>query len=183
MARANNQASEETVSKGPFTETITYTPGHGDPVVTQWGGHTFHANKPKEVTCHPEGTARERLNAELVELARSNPHFTVGTGGPARKAKASKMIETPEQYRSHLAEWMKEVGPDGQPVIKSAAQLIERFAKERDMRTMAEVGASDYDLIGTLLMPKLSDLAKADELTAEQVASIWRQHGFNELPW
>jgi hypothetical protein len=182
-AAAKSDPTEEVAAK-PYRETITYVPGNGDPVVTLWGGHTFRANEPKELVAHAEGTARERLNHEIIELARDNKHFTVGSGASTRsRRKAAVMVETPEQYRAHLADWMKEVGADGQPVVKSASQLVERFAKERDMRTMAEVGASDYDLIGALFMPKLHDLAKADELTADQVTALWRQHGFNELPW
>lgn len=178
MARAS--AVEETTSKS-VTETITYVPGHGDPSITQWGGLTFHANVPKELTGHPEGTAREKLNHELIERARENKHFTVGG---AKRARAKAVTpETPEQYRAHLVEWIKEVGPDGQSVIRSVQQLIKRFADERDLRAICEVGASDYDLIGSIFMPKLGELAKADELTVEQVATIWKTNGFNELPW
>lgn len=177
---ARAEQAEEFASE-QVKETITYTPGFGDPTIIEWGGHKFHANVPKELVGDADGTPREKLNMELIERARENKHFVVGAGGK-RPRKQAVMIETAEQYRAHLAEWMKETGPDG-PVIKSAGQLIERFAKERDMRALAEVGPSDYDLIATIFMPKLHDLAKADELTADQVGQLWRNAGFNELPW
>lgn len=166
------QAIEETSAK--VTETLTYTPGHLDPPIVQWGGHTFHANVPKEITGHADGTKREQLNMELIERARDNKHFTVGNTKKSRKPAA---IETADQYRAHLAEWLKDEN------IKNTSTLIAQFAKERDMRTFCEVGSSDYELIASLFMPRLAELAKADELTEDQVAAVWRQHGFNELPW
>lgn len=183
MGKPAEVAAEELAAK-PYKELVTYVPGNGDPVMTLWGGHTFRANEPKELACHAEGSAREKLNHEIVERAKDNKHFTVGAAGSSKpRRKPSVMVETPEQYRAHLADWMKETGADGQPVVKSASDLVARFAKERDMRVFAEVGASDYDMIGTLFMPKLHDLAKADELSADQVSQLWKNAGFNELPW
>ena len=175
MARA--QAVEE-VAKS-VTKTITYIPGHGDPPFVQWGGHTFHANVAKEITGNAEGTKREQLNMELIERARDNKTFQVG--GAKRPRAKSTTPETADQYRAHLAEWLKTIRED--QGLAHVSFLIERFAKERDLRILCEVGASDYELISTLFMPVLGDLAKADELTEDQVAAIWRQHGFNELPW
>lgn len=173
-------ARAATNDSGHVTETITYIPGHGDPAITMWGGVTFHANTPKELTGHPDGTKREQLNMELIERARDNKHFTVG-GVPRAKKKASAP-ENADQYRAYMADWLKEEH-HGERVINSVTKLIERFAKEREMRVPCEVGASDYDLIGTLFNARLGELAKQEELTAEQLSALWVQHGFNELPW
>lgn len=166
------QATESSV-----TEVITYIPGHLDPPSIIWGGHTFHANVPKELTGSAEGSKREQLNFELIERARENKHFAVGKDGKRPRQRQSATPETADQYRAHFAEWLKD------PAIDHVKALIKRFADERDLRLLCEVGASDYDLIGSLLMPRLGDLAKADELSADQVAAMWRDHGFNELPW
>jgi hypothetical protein len=178
MARAQRTAAIETeqAEGSPVTETITYVPGDGDPSSVVWGGHTFKANIPKELTGHPDGNKREQLNHEMITLARDNKHFVVGGDGTRARKKAVDP-ETADQYRAHLAEWLKS------PNIDSADVLIARFAKERDLRTLCEVGSQDYELISSLFMPRLGALAKSDELTEEQVAVLWRNHGFNELPW
>jgi len=73
--------------------------------------------------------------------------------------------------------WLKD------PNLDHAEKLIARYAKDRDLREVCEVGADDYSWLATLFMPKLHDLAKGDELTEGQVASLWINHGFNQLDW
>jgi hypothetical protein len=67
--------------------------------------------------------------------------------------------------------------------IEHADELIARFAKDRELQLACEVGSDDFAYLGTLFMPRLYDLAKADDLTAQQVSSLWISHGFNVLPW
>ncbi len=157
------------------TEMVIYLPGPMDPSTTKWCGHTFQANVAKEIIGHAEGTDREKLNFHLIERARDNKHFVVGDGKPKRDAMAPP--KTAEEYRAYVVGWLK----DG--TIQRTNDLIARFAKDRELRTACEVGSDDYAFISTLLMPKLHELAKADELSEGQVAAMWVNHGFNELPW
>lgn len=159
----------------PVTETITYLPGEGDKPFAIWCGHKFDANVPKEIKGHAAGTQQEKLNAHLIERARDNKHFRVGNA----KAKRDpvKTPTTPEEYRAYAVEWIKD------PAIQHADDLIGRLAKDRELRTVCEVGSDDYAWLSTLFMPKLHELSKGDELTDGQVAALWVQHGFNELPW
>lgn len=172
--RANEEIGDDTAA-GHVTETVTYLPGNGDPSTVEWCGHTFRANMPKEITGHPDGTDREQLNHSLIERARDNPHFKVGDARPKRTGR--EMPTTAEGYRAHIAAWLQD------PSIQTADQLIQRFARDRELQASCEVGASDWDLIATLFVPKLHDMAKADELTPEQVAHLWVNAGVNQLPW
>ena len=178
MARKSNtvaDAEPEEIPAEAVTETITYIPGDGDPVSVLWGGHTFKANVPKEITGHPDGTEREKLNMHMIERARDNKTFTVGNAKPKREQKRAP--ETAEQYRGYMIDWLQD------PAIQHAEDLIARFAKDRTLRAACEVGSDDYSYLSTLFMPRLHKLATADELTEGQVSHLWMQHGFNELPW
>jgi hypothetical protein len=159
------------------TETITYIPGPMDPPVVKWAGYTFQANVPKELTGNAEGTAREKLNMHMIENARGNNFYKVGSGNSRPRREVSALPTTAEEYRAYMVDWLKD------PHIEHAEQLIARFARDHDLQVASEVGADDYAYLATLFMPKLSDLAKADELTEGQVASIWINHGINQLPW
>lgn len=178
MARAQVQAQrniEETATVEPVTETITYVPGEGDPSSIKWCGHTFQANMPKDITGHAEGSEREKLNMQLIERARDNKHFLVGNARVKRDALTEP--KTAQEYRAYMVAWLKE------PSLDHAEALIARFAKERELREACEVGGDDYSYLETLFMPKLHELAKADELTQGQIASLWVNHGINQLPW
>lgn len=159
----------------PVMEMITYVPGQGDPAHTTWCGHTFHANVPKEIKGHAGGTEREKLNAHLIERARANPSFKVGNAKPARDA--AKQPTTAEEYRVYFVEWMKT------PSLQHAEDLVARLAKDRELQHLCGVGTDDFDFMRDLFMPKLHDLAKADELTPGQLADVWLRHGFNQLLW
>jgi hypothetical protein len=176
MARAAVKQAEEMPASEPVTETITYTPGQMDPSSVKWGGHTFHANVAKELTGQADGSERERLNLEVIERARDNPHFKVASA-PQRKSRAQALPKTPAEYRAYAVEWFKDSG------IEHADQLIARFARDRELQLACEVGSDDFAYLGTLFMPRLNDLAKADDLNPPQVASLWISHGFNVLPW
>lgn len=172
MARA---AREDNSGETAVVETVTYTPGQHDPLTVVWCGHTFNANVPKEIKGNGEGTDRERLNMQLIERARDNPHFKVGSGPAKRQIKA--LPKDAADYRAYMVDWLAD------PSIQHADQLIARFAKDHDLQVTCEVGADDYAYLATLFMPRLHDLAKGDELTEGQVASLWINHGINQLPW
>jgi hypothetical protein len=176
MARNPRPSDDQAAAIEPVTETITYVPGPMDPVHTKWCGHTFQANVPKEITGHAEGTERERLNMHLIERARENKHFTVGSGRPARRER-NALPKTADEYKAYMIEWVKD------PSIDHAAGLIARFTRDRDLQAACEVGSDDFAYLGTLFMPKLHELARADELTEGQVAQLWVNAGFNQLPW
>lgn len=159
----------------PVTETITYLPGPMDPTTVKWAGHTFHANVPKDVTGHADGTPSEKLNFGLIESARTSKHFRVGNSKPVKAPDA--LPTTPEQYRAYLVGWLND------PSIEHVDDLIARFAKDRELQVACEVGTDDYSYISTLFMPRLHQLAKMDEMNDLAVASAWARAGFNVLPW
>lgn len=175
MAREPKVKEAELPVVEPVTETITYMPGDGDPPSVKWGGHTFQANVPKEITGHAEGNSRDQLNMQIIESARTNKHFRVGNA--QRKRDAMSAPQTAEEYRAYAVGWIKD------PSISSTKGLIERLAKDRTLQMACEVGTDDYSYISTLFMPRLHELARADELTDNQVADIWFQSGFTQLPW
>jgi hypothetical protein len=166
-----------------LTETITYVPGDGDPSHVKWGGHTFKANLPKEITGHPEGSTTEQLNHQIIESARNNPSFTVGSDKPGRrKSRADALPTDAKSYRAYVVAWLKEER-EGRSVYQHAEDLIARFAQDRDLQAKCEVGFDDYQWLGTLFMPRLHELAEGDELAEAQIAALWVQHGYNQLPW
>lgn len=176
MARQPKSSDDAAPAAEPVTETITYVPGPMDPPHVKWGGHTFQANMAKEITGHAEGSERDRLNLHVIERARENKHFVVGNARAPRRER-SVLPKTAEEYKAYAIEWMKD------PSIDHAAGLIARFARDRDLQAACEVGSDDFAYLGTLFMPRLHELAKADELTEGQVAQLWVNAGFNQLPW
>lgn len=174
-AAAKREVEDNAETSGPVTENITYLPGEGDPSTVTWCGHTFRANVPKEVTGNADGTDREQLNYQLIERARDNPSFKVGDARPRRRA--IEIPKTADEYRAYLAAWLQDTS------MQHADQLIARFARDRELQAACEVGTDDFSFIATLFMPKLHDMAKADELTEGQVAQLWVNHGINQLPW
>lgn len=175
MARQPKASEDTAPAPEPVTETITYTPGDGDPSSVKWCGHTFQANVPKEITGHAEGTEREKLNHHLIERARENRHFRVGNARPKRDV--MERPQTSQEYRAYFVNWVKD------PAFDHVETLITRFAQDRQLQIDCEVGSDDYSYMATIFMPKLHELARADELTEAQVAQIWINHGVNQLPW
>lgn len=176
MARVAAKLSDETsVTSEAVTETITYVPGPMDPPLVKWGGHTFHANIPKEITGHAEGSAREKLNLNMIESARGNKYYRVGNARATRDVAA--LPNTSNEYRAYMVDWLKD------PSLDHAEKLIARFVRDRDLQLSCEVGADDYAYLATLFMPRLHELSHADELNEGQVASLWVNHGVNQLPW
>jgi hypothetical protein len=175
MARQRANLIEDTDPPvEPVTETITYIPGEQDKPQVTWGGHTFQANVPKTITGHAEGSNQERINHHLIESARNNKHFQVG--GTKKKRDASALPETAEQYRAYMVDWL-------QGSFDHADELIQRFARDRDLRDRCDVGSDDYSYLATLFMPRLHELARGDDLNDLQVSAIWARNGFNVLPW
>lgn len=171
----DDDAVEEISWRG--VEQVTYTPGPQDPVHVKWCGHTFQANVPKEIKGDTAGTSTERLNAQLVIAARSNPHFVVGDLDNAPRRPRDKLPTDAKGYRAYFIGWLKE------ETFETPDELISRFARDRDLQARCEVGPDDFALIAELFMPKLSDLAKACDMAEAQLAAVWVNHGYNQLPW
>ena len=175
MAKPEKLIDDVDASVKPVTENITYTPGPLDPVTVKWCGHVFQANVPKEITGHTEGTEREKLNHQLIEAAKGNKHFRVGNARPKRDP--MELPKTADGYRAYMVNWLKD------PAIETTDQLIARFARDRDLQIVCEVGHDDYAYLSTLFLPKLHELMRADEMTEPQVAAMWINHGVMQLPW
>lgn len=175
MARQSRIVEVEEPPVEPVTETITYVPGQHDPVFITWCGHRFEANKSKEITGHAEGTQQQRLNHHLIESAKNNKHFTIG--GQRKRQDPSALPTTSDGYKAYMIEWIKD------PSYQHADELIARFAKDRELQAACEVGSDDFAYLSTLFMPRLHELARGDDMTELQIASLWAQHGVNVLPW
>lgn len=174
MAKAAKVEEQEEVQ--PVTETITYVPGDGDPAITRWAGQTFHANMPKEITGYADGTAQQKMNLHIIERARdpNQKHFRCASQKNERQT--STLPKTADEYRAYMIGWL------GQK-YETTDSMIARFAQDKQLQVACEVGTDDYAYLGGLFMPKLHELAKAEELSQGQVAHLWLQHGFNALPW
>lgn len=74
------------------THTITYVPRPGDDAFTVWFGMKFAANVPRETT-----------NPEMIELAKTNPWFSLDGAKPvARKLPPKPDAELSLENRSGL---------------------------------------------------------------------------------
>ncbi|MCS3725503.1 hypothetical protein [Bradyrhizobium betae] len=160
-----------------LAEIITYVPGQHDPSHVKWCGHTFQANVAKEIKGDPDGTSSEKLNAQLIESARNNPHFVVGEGAKATRASRDKMPKDAKGYRAYFVNWLKE------ETFETPEDLIGRFARDRELQAKCDVGPDDFAQIGELFDPRLHELAKACDLAEAQIAAVWVNHGYNQLPW
>ncbi|EJN14751.1 hypothetical protein PMI42_01725 [Bradyrhizobium sp. YR681] len=158
-------------------ETITYVPGQHDPSFVKWCGHTLQANVPKEIKGDPDGSSTEKLNAQMIESAKGNPHFVVGDPSKAQRSPRNKQPKDAKSYRAYFIDWLKD------ETFETPEELIGRFARDRELQAKCEVGPDDFALMGELFMPKLSDLAKACDMAEAQLAAVWINHGFNQLPW
>jgi hypothetical protein len=138
-----------------YTEQVTYLPGEGDNPSIKWGGITLHANVPKELEAHAEGTPQQRLMHGLIERARTNKFFHVGEFD-AKNAVATQeqfaQPKTPEQYRAHVVRWL--------PNVMSEGELDHKWMSEEPLRQACGVGADDLDWLSTFIAPKRHELHK-----------------------
>ncbi len=148
------------------SEQVTYVPGPDDPSTVKWAGHVFHANVPKPV-----------INKTLIEAARGNKFFRVGAFSPSDVGTTEKAVlpKTSNDYRAHVVAWLKRV--------ESADEFMTQWARDAPMREDCEVGLDDYDYLGSLMAPRLAELAKIDGLNELQLAKMWTRHGVNQVPW
>ena len=155
-------APELLVAAVPSGKDITYLPSPGDLLETKWRGVVFKAGTPVRVT-----------DLEMIEKARANPFFRIGSEPLPIKPNAPPV--TAAGYRSHLVAWLGEV--------RTLEGLVSRWVADRNLRASCEVGSDDTDVLGPLLDQKAQFLAAQDGLNAQRVAQVWIAHGIFELPW
>ena len=139
-----------------YTEQLTYLPGEGDNASTKWAGITFHANKPKTLEAHAEGTPQQRLMHQIIEAARKNKFFHVGEFDPANAVDAHEttvLPKTSDQYRAHVVGWL--------PKMASEGELDAKWISEESLRGACGVGSDDLDWLGALIAPKRHELRKS----------------------
>ncbi|WP_445222255.1 hypothetical protein ACKWRH_21610 [Bradyrhizobium sp. Pa8] len=159
-----------------IAEKITYVPGQHDPSHVKWGGHVFQANVPKEIKGDPDGTSTEKLNHEIIERAKGNPHFIVGDGKQPRTPREKAPTDA-KGYLAYFVGWLKD------ETFETPEELIARFARDRELQAKCDVGPDDFARVGELFAPRLHELAKACDMSEAQVAAVWVNHGYNQLPW
>jgi hypothetical protein len=161
--RPPKNAEPEASVGAAVSETITYVPGEGDPATVKWGNIVFEANKPQTISGHTgdplkkECTKQERLNADIIERARKNKFFRVGTFDPRKDSVKVEPTEGPQnsaQYRLHAAEWLKKAN--------SVEELDGKWIGEETLRKECEVGGDDIDYLMSLFTPKRAELRKRE---------------------
>lgn len=132
--------SGDLLNKG---EKVTYLPRDGDPPKIKWGGKWFHANIAQPID-----------NPILLAKARANKWFHVGEGAPVVVVEETIEPRTPEQYRAHVAAWLKD--------MNTLDQFEQRWAAEEPLRQSCGFGGEDYDvLVRQMLSPKRAQLKQA----------------------
>lgn len=125
---------------------VTYVPQPGDPAVTTWNGHTFHANKPTPVNADVHG--------KMIEQARGNPWFEVAGQDKPKTPSAANSPTNSEEYRSYAIGWFK--------TVDSSKAMKARWAAEEEMRNELGVGTDDLEYLDKLYIPRLAELEKAE---------------------
>jgi len=155
-------SAEDAAEVASVVETITYMPGKGDPDVCSWRRMTFPAGVPVEVS-----------DASMIKAARGNRYFHVGSGIPAKNP--NRGPDDDMSYRGHVVEWLKET--------TTVDQLAEKWASEETLRQQCEIGDVGIRYLGTLIEPKLRDMALMEGLDSVAVAKLFIKHGILMLPW
>jgi len=150
-----------------ISELVTYLPGDDGPPQVKFAGHTFRGHVPQRVD----------MLTSWFEMVRGNKTFVVGEFDPAQigAAVVPRAPKTDRQYRAHVAEWLKRA--------PSVRDIIRLWVRDTSLRHQCEVGSDDYDFLGSLIEPRLAELAKIDGLTEKQVAALWVENGVFQKPW
>lgn len=132
-------------TEGGTMVNVTYRPQPGDPAMTTWNGHTFHANKPTPVSAarHPQ----------MLAQAKGNPWFDVEGHDQDRVASDDHPTDS-DGYRRYAVAWFK--------TVTSAAEMKRRWEAEQGLRDACGVGSDDMEYLNKLYTPKLADLTKAE---------------------
>lgn len=135
---------------------ITYTPqGDGAPYETIWNRHRFRANVPVAVKDVPTGLS----GAEMVAMAKTNPHFAVEGFEPAKIVNATP--DTPERYRSYAVGWIR--------MANSSDEMLKRWKNEAELREECGTGPDDVEYLQTIFNPRLAILKDSEKLALSAV--------------
>jgi len=149
-----------------LSELITYVPGDSGPAKVRFAGFTFQAHVPQRV----------EAKASWIDMVRGNKSFVVGEFDPAKLDKiVAPAPKTDKQYRAHCIAWLNRA--------QSVRDIIRLWVRDTQLRHECEVGSDDFDWLGSLIEPRLAELAKIDGLTEKQVAGLWVEHGVFQKPW
>ncbi len=124
-------------------EFVTYLPRDGDPPKTKWAGIVFHANIGQRIS-----------DPKLIAKARLNKWFHVGEGAPKVEVEETTEPKNSDQYRAHVATWIKGV--------TSSAEFYTKWTAEEGLRTACGVGGIDDELLSAFLTPWLAELKKSE---------------------
>lgn len=157
MGRPSNaQLAERALSQIGDLPMVTYTPlNPGDPNETLWNRNRFRANVPTMVRDNPQGWSA----AQMVEMAKTNPHFIVEG---FEQAKGTPTVpETPEQYKMHAIGWIR--------LAHSSAEMSAKWRSEEELRVECGVGDDDIEYIQSIYKPRLAILKDAEKLAQSAV--------------
>lgn len=150
--------SEIKVDTKPAFHKVRYVPHDGDPVKVMWNGIAFRANVDVEVpittVIHQE---KDRAPIPLVELARTNGHFSVDGEPPPKKS--NKPPQTSDEYRRWAINWIA--------LADDFDHLAMRWDEEERLRHMCGIGQDDMDMLLSVYSPKLERLKMQRQMYAQ----------------
>lgn len=142
-------------SKSKRLPKITYSPEGDAPIETMWNRHRFRANIPITVKDVQNGLTA----AEMVAIARNNPHFSVE--GFEKAKSVSPIPDSPERYRAYAVGWIR--------ISNSSDEMLRRWKAEAELREECGVGSDDVEYLQTIFTPRLSLLKDTEKLAASAV--------------
>jgi hypothetical protein len=155
VAEREEPVAEVAVTPGRLP-TITYSPeGEGAPYETIWNKHRFRANVPVNVRDVPG----QYSGAQMVEIARKNPHFVVA--GFDKAIAVSGIPDSPERYRSYAVGWIR--------MANSSDAMLKRWKNEKELREDCGAGPDDEEYLQTIFNPRLAILKESEKLAGAAV--------------
>jgi hypothetical protein len=152
---AEREPEEQTATPGRLP-TITYVPdGEGAPYETIWNKHRFRANIP----VHVKDVPGQYSGAEMVEMAKGNPHFAVA--GFAKAVAISAIPDSPERYKSYAVGWIR--------MANSSVEMLKRWKDEKELREDCGSGPDDAEYLQTIFNPRLAILKESEKLAGSAV--------------
>lgn len=122
---------------------VTYVPRFdGDPANTEVHGLKFKANVPRPIS-----------DPRVIEMAKGNPWFTVGSEKPAPLPTVGKPTSD-VQYRQYAVAWVQN--------SKSSEEMTKRWDAEEELRTDCGVGSDDIEYVRAFFDPKFEKLKRAE---------------------
>lgn len=148
--KKNQREAVENAAPAQNAETkgvaVTYVPGRDDPVSVVWNRKVFEANKPVVIS-----------DSVMITKAKRNPWFKVDGAPQAQKGfdPVNDTPRNPTEYRAYAVSWFK--------VVKSSAELAQRWKKEADLREVCECGTDDEEYLARFYDPRFAALKKMED--------------------